>query len=94
MEFFASPDRSDPKFKSFLDDACSNLCDWFATTEERGPLPNASNLPEIAPRLEGVSPSDLLADLCLLMDGSYQPSHPGALDHLDPPPLTSSIVAD
>ena len=28
------------------------------------------------------------------MDGSFQPSHPGSLAHLDPPPLTASIAAD
>ena len=27
------------------------------------------------------------------MDGAYQP-HPGALAHLDPPPLTASIAAE
>jgi len=36
----------------------------------------------------------LLDDLQLVMDGAYRPSHPGALAHLDPPPLTASIAAD
>ncbi len=94
LEFFASPDRNDPKLKSFLDDACSNLCDWFATTKVRGPLPSFSELPEVPPSLEGASAAELLDDLQLLMAGSYQPSHPGSLAHLDPPPLTASIVGE
>jgi glutamate/tyrosine decarboxylase-like PLP-dependent enzyme len=28
------------------------------------------------------------------MDGAYNPGHPGALAHLDPPPLAASIVGD
>ena len=28
------------------------------------------------------------------MEGAYNPNHPGALAHLDPPPLSASIVAD
>ena len=33
-------------------------------------------------------------DLPQLMDGAYQPNHPGALAHLDPPPNTASIAAE
>ncbi|MFN5696431.1 MAG: pyridoxal phosphate-dependent decarboxylase family protein, partial [Cyanobacteriota bacterium] len=29
-----------------------------------------------------------------VMDGAFNPCHPGALAHLDPPPLTASVVAD
>ena len=36
----------------------------------------------------------LLDDLQQLMDGAYQPNHPGALAHLDPPPNTASIAAE
>ena len=36
----------------------------------------------------------LLDDLQTVMDGAFQPSHPGSLAHLDPPPLTASIAAD
>ena len=36
----------------------------------------------------------MLADLQLLMEGAYNPNHPGALAHLDPPPLPASIAAD
>ena len=36
----------------------------------------------------------LLDDLQQVMDGAFQPSHPGSLAHFDPPPLSASIAAD
>ncbi len=51
-------------------------------------------LPDVAPGAEGASVESLLSDLQQVMDGAYQPSHPGALAHLDPPPLTASIAAE
>ena len=51
-------------------------------------------LPDVAPGTEGASVQSLLSDLQQVMDGAYQPSHPGALAHLDPPPLTASIAAE
>ena len=94
MKFFASPDRRDPEFNSFLNDACLSLSDWFATTTQREPSPSLSELPDIFPAIDGLSSDELLKDLQLMMAGSYQPSHPGSLAHLDPPPLTASIVGE
>jgi L-2,4-diaminobutyrate decarboxylase len=51
-------------------------------------------LPEVAPHRHGLEPSALLDDLHLVMEGAFNPCHPGALAHLDPPPLTASVVAD
>ena len=51
-------------------------------------------LPDVVPGAEGASVESLLSDLQQVMDGAYQPSHPGALAHLDPPPLTASIAAE
>ncbi len=94
MEFFASPDQTDHEFISFLTKAGINLSDWFATTTKRGPSPSSFDLPDIAPSRNGLSQNQLLDELKVLMAGSYQPSHPGALAHLDPPPLTASIVGE
>ena len=94
LEFFASPNHLDPKFRTFLEESSSRLCEWIASAESRGPLPNQDLLPAIAPNQSGISSENLLRDLQLIMDGAYQPSHPGSLAHLDPPPLTSSIAAD
>ncbi len=94
LEPFASPDHLDPQLLSFLEEASGRLCQWLSSASQTGPLPPLNNLPEVPPRIEGLSSELLLADLQLVMEGAYQPSHPGALAHLDPPPLTASIVAD
>ncbi len=94
LDLFASPDHIDPKLLLFLEQASVLLCKWFAKASESGPLPEMTPLPGVFPADEGLSVPDLLKDIQLIMDGSYQPSHPGALAHLDPPPLTASIAAD
>ncbi len=94
LEPFASPNHLDIELQKFLQDACSLLCEWLAKAGQTGPLPSLSVLPEVAPLFEGLSSESLLEDLSLIMEGSYQPSHPGSLAHLDPPPLTGSVVAD
>ena len=94
MELFASPDQIDPELQSFLNGACDRLCNWFAQASKEGPIPSRLNMPEVAPSIKGVPAEDLLNELEMVMEGSYRPSHPGALAHLDPPPLTASIVAD
>ena len=78
----------------FLEEACGNLCKWFAQTTQSGLIPNSIDKIEIAPQLRGLSKDALLDDLQQIMDGAFKPSHPGSLAHLDPPPLTSSVVSD
>ena len=94
LPFFAGPEGLDPALQEFLDQASQRLCRWLADAECRGPLPALSVLPPIAPEPTPRSATALLEDLQLVMDGAYRPSHPGALAHLDPPPLTASIAAD
>ena len=91
---FASYEEIDPELQDFLEAACLQLCEWFSLTEQVGPLPPVIKLPEVEPELYGISRNVLLADLQLIMEGSYRPSHPGSLAHLDPPPLIASIVGD
>ena len=50
--------------------------------------------PPVAPAALGAGMDELLGDLQMVMDGAFQPSHPGSLAHLDPPPLTASIAAE
>jgi len=94
LDPFASPHNLDRELHSLLAQASSNLCDWFAETGSQGPMPDSFDLPEVYPAKEGVSNNVLLSELKLLMNGSYRPSHPGSLAHLDPPPLSASIVGD
>ena len=91
---FPDPLRDDPALEAFLRQASDRLCQWWAGSEQRSPLPLLSVLPEAAPLQQGLSPDALLEDLQLVMDGAYNPVHPGAMAHLDPPPLTASVAAD
>ncbi|WP_396122511.1 pyridoxal phosphate-dependent decarboxylase family protein [Cyanobium sp. CH-040] len=91
---FASPPGHDPALQDFLEQASSRLCAWMASAGQRPPLPGLSLMPAVEPA-QGAQPADqLLADLQLVMDGAYNPGHPGALAHLDPPALGASIVAE
>lgn len=42
------------------------------------PLPGLGLLPAVEPEIQGLAPEQLLADLQLVMDGAYNPNHPGA----------------
>jgi sulfinoalanine decarboxylase len=84
----------DPGLQLFLEQASGQLCRWLGTASERSPLPGLSVLPEVEPQLLGLGHDALLADLQLVMDGAYNPNHPGALAHLDPPALGASVVGD
>lgn len=93
---FVDPVCPDGRLEAFLHEASSLLCRWLANAETcgSGPLPALSLRPEVEPQSQGLPSDRLLADLQLVMAGAYQPNHPGALAHLDPPPLSASIAAD
>lgn len=94
LSAFASPDALDPQLLQFLEGASERLCNWIGSAAERGPLPALRVLPDAAPQTHGRTMEQLLDDLQQVMDGAFQPSHPGAIAHLDPPPLSASIAAD
>ncbi|MBM5815465.1 MAG: aspartate aminotransferase family protein [Cyanobacteria bacterium K_Offshore_surface_m2_239] len=91
---FADPLGLDTSLEEVLHQAATLLCRWMGRASSHPPLPGLSVLPAVEPEREGLPPDRLLADLQLVMEGAYQPAHPGALAHLDPPPLTASVVAD
>ena len=91
---FSSPEQLDPRLQDFLERASRQLCVWLGSAAERPPLPGLSVLPPVEPEIQGLTPENLLADLQLVMDGAFNPNHPGALAHLDPPPLAASVAAD
>jgi sulfinoalanine decarboxylase len=91
---FPDPLVADEALSAFLAEASALLCRWWSSSASRPPLPTLSVLPEVAPRATGLDAGALLDDLQLVMDGSFHPCHPGALAHLDPPPLTASVAAD
>jgi sulfinoalanine decarboxylase len=91
---FAAADQQDDALLQLLEQASARLCQWLGTAASRPPLPGISLMPAVEPLRFGLAPEQLLADLDLVMDGAYNPGHPGALAHLDPPPLAASIVGD
>ncbi|MEB3331231.1 MAG: pyridoxal-dependent decarboxylase [Synechococcaceae cyanobacterium] len=91
---FASPLQADPALESLLQQASALLCNWIGGAAAGQPLPPLSVLPGIEPEAAPLAQERLLADLQLVVDGAYNPHHPGAIAHLDPPPLTGSIVAE
>ena len=91
---FASPEHPDPVLRHFLHQVSDLLCEWIGTAAQRPPIPVVRPEPELIPGDQGCDVPALLNDLKIVMDGAYQPSHPGSLSHLDPPPLTASIAAD
>jgi hypothetical protein len=84
----------DPALEEVLQRASGLLCHWLGQAGHGTPLPGLSVLPVVEPEAAGLGSDRLLADLQLVMEGAYNPNHPGALAHLDPPPLSASIVAD
>ena len=91
---FADPFQVDPALEEVLQRASGLLCHWLGQAGHGTPLPGLSVLPVVEPEAAGLGSDRLLADLQLVMEGAYNPNHPGALAHLDPPPLSASIVAD
>ena len=91
---FPAPGELDPRLGELLEGASALLCRWLASADQRPPLPGLSLLPPVEPQAQGLDTASLLADLQLVMDGAYNPSHPGALAHLDPPALPASVVGD
>ncbi len=79
---------------AFLQEAAADLSRWLAHAGDGSPLPHHPSPLETAPLRHGLPPRQLLADLQRVMEGAYNPSHPGALAHLDPPPLTAAIAAE
>lgn len=91
---FPCPDQRDGALQAFLEQASARLTHWLGSATSRPPLPGLSLLPAVEPEQVGLSPGRLLADLDLVMAGAYNPGHPGAIAHLDPPALGASIVGD
>ena len=91
---FPDPLQGDPLLQRFLESAVAQLCQWWASSGSRSPLPLLSVLPDLAPPPQGLASDALLADLQLVMDGAFNPSHPGSLAHLDPPPLAAGVAAE
>jgi len=67
---------------------------WHGEAQQRPPLPRSVVLPPVVPPVLGLDPTSLFEDLDQVVQGSYNPWHPGAMAHLDPPPNPASVVGE
>ena len=84
----------DDHLVALLNKTSQILCKWFSDTEKKGPFPVDSNFKISVPDEFGNSTEVLLSEIESLIYNSFNPVHPGSLAHLDPPPLSISILGD
>ena len=92
--YFPSYLGTNDKLITLLNRTSKTLCDWFSKADKNGPLPFDDNFKCIMPERDGNSEEDLFSEIKVLLNSSFNPVHPGSLAHLDPPPLTFSILGD
>ena len=94
IDYFPSPNGDNKELLKLLNHTSEIICDWFSHSEELSPLPQNIKKIITEPDKCGCEIKILLEDINSLISSSFNPSHPGSLAHLDPPPLAISIVGD
>ena len=94
ISFFPSYCYDNDNLLDFLNKTSNIICNWFSDTGELRPLPITVDAVKAIPNDFGCNSEELLSEIQKLIYSSYNPSHPGSLAHLDPPPLTFSIIGD
>ena len=92
--FFPSIIHDDDNLYHLLNEVSRVICDWFKDTNNLSPLPQKLDFINVDPSEYGLHEGELINEIKKLIYSSYVPSHPGSLAHLDPPPLTASIIGD
>ena len=92
--YFPTYSGSNAHLITLLNKTSKIICDWFSDAEKYGPLPMDENLRLFMPEEEAINPDDLFHEIDYLLSNSFNPVHPGSLAHLDPPPLSISILGD
>ena len=94
ISFFPSYCYDNDNLLDFLNKTSNIICNWFSETGELSPIPIKVDTVKGIPNDFGCNSEELLSEIQKLIYSSYNPSHPGSLAHLDPPPLTFSIIGD
>ncbi len=94
INYFPSIDGNNEELLDLLRKTSELLCKWYTDTNKRSPLPLNNKFKVTYPLKNGSNVVNLLEDIEALINTSFSPSHPGSLAHLDPPPLTISIIGD
>ena len=92
--YFPSNLGTNDKLITLLNRTSQTLCDWFSKADKNGPLPFDESFKCRMPAEDGNSEEDLFSEIESLLNNSFNPVHPGSLAHLDPPPLSFSILGD
>jgi len=93
-DFFPSINGDNQKLLTLINKTSEILCTWFSDTQNLSPLPSNKEFRTSNPENIGCDINVLLEEIQNLVYSSFNPSHPGSLAHLDPPPLTISIIGD
>ena len=88
------PDQHSPTMVALIRQAVTWLERWHEEAGQRSPLPGPVALPPVAPAPWGLDATRLMEELDPVVRGSYNPWHPGAIAHLDPPPNPASVVGE
>ncbi len=91
---FPAYSGSNDSLLTLLNKTSQIICKWFSDAEKLGPLPMDINFKCSIPDEFGKSSDVLFSEIESLIYSSFNPAHPGSLAHLDPPPLTISILGD
>jgi len=94
INYFPSINGNNEELQDLLRKTTELLCKWYSDTNKRSPLPLNNKFKVTYPLKNGIDVKNLLDEIEELIYTSFCPSHPGSLAHLDPPPLTISIIGD
>ncbi len=94
INYFPSISGNNEELLDLLRKTSELLCKWYSDTNKRSPLPLDNEFKVTYPQKNGSDVNNLLSEIEKLIYTSFCPSHPGSLAHLDPPPLTISIIGD
>ena len=92
--FFPDNTGNNEEIINILNKTSQILFEWFSESNHLGPLPEKSIFKCPLPNEVGCDAETILNEIKNIIYSSFNPSHPGSLAHLDPPPLAISIVGD
>jgi len=94
INYFPSINGNNDELLDLLRKTSELLCKWYSDTNNLSPLPLSNKFKVTYPLKNGSNVNNLLDEIEELIYTSFCPSHPGSLAHLDPPPLSISIIGD
>tara|TARA_B100000900_G_scaffold399997_1_gene403170 strand:+ start:711 stop:2108 length:1398 start_codon:yes stop_codon:yes gene_type:complete len=94
INYFPSPNEDNKDLLIILNKTSEILCKWFSETNQLSPLPLKNVFNVSYPQDNGCDLNSLYDEIHNLIYSSFNPTHPGSLAHLDPPPLSISIIGD